>query len=268
MALPVGVDARFKVPAWTLQRAAAINALKGETDLHHEASFMKGLKWNFPSVTIDGALPATGLGWHDAKSLHRFVDVVVLWGFGDFNEETGCSSYYDQRSPWYNGFYGGYAMRSHKGGNVAWGYDKDGNVKFDELFEICAIDYNFLTAGAFGCPFEKMSFAVNDDFRVSKVDKWDVVDVYAVAPSGLQSGKTPPGDFFDLSSYVVFGILIRRCRTERTFPLYRLPASFTCDVAASEPPITLAWGAACQTLRGRESAPKIMTAMKKEYSKL
>ena len=87
-----------------------------------------------------------------ANRLMLSTDLVMNWTIGDFGRRDVCSSYYNPNSPWYNVLYGSYGLRSYKTDGTAWGYHADGSPDFDEFLEIAKIDYNFFTAGQFGCP--------------------------------------------------------------------------------------------------------------------
>jgi len=230
-----------------LQRMVAAGALMAETRMNLPKSFLGDINLAFPQTDIEGALPATGLGWNPAAALHMFVDLATLWGFGDFDESLGCSTYYDPNSAWYNGFFGGYAMRSYKPDGAAWGYDANGGqVNFDEFFKVCAVDYNFLTAGAFGCPPDKMCFRVTQ-CTASKSDGWDVATVIAKAPSGLHNPAQAQYPA-DPSSYLVFGLPHPGLLNGGdSFAEVELTGQFYLrqwPTRSNGRPVSLAWGAA------------------------
>lgn len=271
---------RFNVPSPQLQRNSAIAALQAETFVNFPKSFLSDVRLRFPPIVIDGALAVpgdepsaavTGLGYSDAAKLHMFADLATLWGFADFSSETGCSNYYNSEHDWYNAFFGAYAIRSYKPNGAAWGYDKAGNANFKELFDVCEVDYDFITAGAFGCPFEKMCFGVSDH-EAHRVGEWDVVEVKkAVAPSGLHNpiGKFPP----DPSSYLAFGYPHPELANFRGFqdfaPVKLVGRFYMKRWPVDDPkgrPISIAWGAACRADKGGPALlDKMMAAMKPLY---
>jgi hypothetical protein len=258
----------LKDAAGQLQRVVAMGALMAETRMNLPRSFLGDVDLAFPPTEIEGALPATGLGWNPASALHMFVDLATLWGFGDFDESLGCSTYYDPNSAWYNGFFGGYAMRSYKPDGTAWGYDTSGQVNFDEFFKVTAVDYNFLTAGAFGCPPEKMCFRVTE-CQPSKSNGWDIANVTAKAPSGLHNPAKAQYPA-DPSSYLVFGLphpglladgeSFAEIELIGQFYLRQLPAR------SNGRPVSLAWGAAYyNTVAGKALLEKSMAQMAPKY---
>src|SRR5262245_33014993 len=255
-----------------LRRAVAAGALVAETKASLRDSFLADdIQSACPDVTIEGALPATGLGYSPAEKLHMLVDLATLWGFGDFDDTLGCSRYYDPNSAWYNGFFGGYAMRSYKLDNTPWGYKANGEVDFDEFFKVCAVDYNFITAGAFGCPPDKMCFSVDPNYTPCKVGNWDVASVTAYAPSGLHN----PAEYTptEVGSYLIFGLphpgllnggdSFAKVELKAKFYLRRWP------LASKGRPVSLAWGAAYHnTNAGQALLDATMAAMEEKYLKL
>jgi hypothetical protein len=259
----------LKNAAVELQRAVAIGSLMAETQMNLPRSFLGEINLAFPQTPIEGALPVTGLGWNPATALHMFVDLATLWGFGDFDESLGCSKYYDPNSAWYNGFFGGYAMRSYKPDGTAWGYDKDGKADFDEFFKVCAVDYNFITAGAFGCPPDKMCFRVANISPSKSDDGWDIATVTAKAPSGLhnpaQAQYAP-----DPSAYLVFGLPHPGLLNGgESFAEVELTGQFYLrqwPTRSNGRPISLAWGAAYyNTAAGQALLKTTMDQMAPKY---
>jgi hypothetical protein len=197
-------------------------------------------------LVVPGALPIVGFGWNPATKLYRLLDLVTLWGFGDFEDETGCAAYYNPDSAWYNVFYGSYLIRSYKRDGAAWGYNRDGSVNLDELLQISEIDYNFITAAAFGCPPEKMSFEARVTEQRRTKNEWDFTVVDALVPSGLHDSTQFTAEDGTLD---VFGTPHQSfMRGRDSFEPVQLHGEFfmrKLHTARDEPPVTLVWGAAC-----------------------
>ncbi len=251
------------------QMIVALTALKGETMLNTAKSFLPeiGLP-QFPAVTIDGALAATGLGYHTANDLKLGVDVATLWGFGSFDDDWGCSYYYDSESAWYNGFYGGYVMRSYKRDGSAWGYSDDGRAKFDELFEVCRLDYTYITVGDLGCPPDRMLFEV-ESCAATRESGWDVANVKVRTTSGLHD-PTPPHFPASIEAYLAFGIPHPDLTRDReSFAPVNLIGQFYMrqwPKQSNGRPISFAWGAACvDNAKGQALLKTIMDAMKPRF---
>ncbi|HXQ20145.1 MAG TPA: hypothetical protein VN812_00630 [Candidatus Acidoferrales bacterium] len=194
------------------------------------------------------------------------MDLVIVWGIGDFGTTYSCSSYYDPSSPWYNVFYGLYAMRSYKRDGSAWGYTNTGQPNFDEFLQVAAVDYNYLTAGQFGCPPNLMCFAV-ECLTTGSDNGWDVADVTAQIPSGLHD---PTQHAANPGNYIAFGIpdpsflnghsSYEPVQMSGRFYMRRL------SVPSGSPPITLVWGTACpDTSAGNTLLNTIIQALGKAY---
>jgi hypothetical protein len=132
--------------------------------------FMNQAKIPMPEPIAPGALPGMARETVPAEFLHMLVDVDMVFTIADFEPGYDCSAYYDPSSPWYNVFYGAYGLRSYKSDGTAWGYNPDGTPNFDEFLQVPKVDYNFLTAGMFGCPPEQMCFE-GDESRAGVAER-------------------------------------------------------------------------------------------------
>jgi len=251
-------------------RDVALAAMRQMTLYSEKNDFMARANIPMPEVIVRGALPAMGREQVAADMLKIFADLVMNFTIGDFDDTTRCSTYYDPQSPWYNVFYGGYALRSYKLDGSAWGYNKDGSPEFDEFLKVPAIDYNFLTAGQFGCPPDKMCFKIEGKGKEWKDGKWDCVDVMATVPSGLHDPTTTLGD---PSTYVIYGVpdptpLHTRQPYEPvamrgTMYMTRIPQERIPQISQ---PITLAFGALCgKDGSGEALRTRILDALKEKY---
>lgn len=252
------------------RRTAAIRAMLGSSSAN---DFMAAARLPLYAPTpleplVPGALPAMTrelIPW--SKSLMP-VDLVILWGIGDFPSDSECSSYYDPSSPWHNVFFGAYAMLSHKPDGTPWGYTAAGEPDFVEFLRIPALDYNYFTAGQFGCPPELMRFEVTGVNRQPQRDNgWDVVDATAQVPSGLHDPtqhSAVPGN------YVAFGMPDPSFLTGRgSYDLVPMRGQYymrRLSMPAGSPPITVVWGAVCpDTSAGTGLLGTIMQALRPHY---
>jgi hypothetical protein len=248
------------------QRAVSIGAMRAASSSN---DFLTSIIPQLPTPQVPGALPAMTRELNAASRVLMPMDVVIVWGIGDFGATYSCSSYYDPSSPWYNVFYGLYAMRSYKSDGSAWGYTNKGQPNFDEFLQLAAVDYNYLTGAQFGCPPNMMCFSATSTLKGSD-NGWDVADVTAQIPSGLHD---PTQHAANPGNYLAFGIpdpsfLNGRSSYEPVqmcgrFYMRRL------SVPAGTPPSTLAWGTACpNTNAGRNLRETIMQALGKVYLQL
>ena len=217
-----------------------------------------------PVVVVDGALGGMVRETVPALEVHELVDVCLQFTIGDYPSELECSSYYDRDSPWYNVFYGSYGLRSYKSGGAAWGFNGKGTPNFDELLTIAGIDYNFFTAGQFGCPPEKMCFKA-DVVKTGKLDAWFWADVAATVPSGLHD---PHVSLASPETYVLYGVPGKDFVAKGS-PYEEVPMKgrfYMRQMNADPQPITLAWGGLCpSTASGQALLETIMAAMGKKY---
>jgi hypothetical protein len=233
--------------------------------------FMTKAGLDLPSVTIPGSLPATTRFEVTANDLHLPTDIELCWTIGDYPGEKDYSAYYDPHSPWYNVFFGSYAMRSYKPDGTAWGYTLSGEANFDEFFEIPKIDYNNFVAGQFHCPPEKMCFEVlKKEVSSTKVDGWDFAQFDATIPSGLHNAARTLGN---PESYVVYGVPNNELleHHEEFEKIYMHGEMYMRRVKSLNPekvsqPLTVAFGVACQQNGpAQDLRAQIMTALRNKY---
>ncbi len=250
------------------QRDRAIAGMKGAsetTDFMHDAGI------DLPEPYVPGALPAMTREMNTAQDMRALMDVVILFGIGDFDSTDICSTYYDPSSPWYNVFYGAYAVRSYKRDGSAWGYDTHGNPNFDELLLLSGIDYNFLTAAEFGCPPPLMCFSATAT-SVGPRNGWDIAAVSAHVPSGLHD---PTQHQANPRNYIVFGkpqpAFLQKVNQVSYEPVPVRGQFHMCPIkkAPIDQWITLVWGAACpDTEAGSQLLLQIVAIMDHDYAPL
>lgn len=250
------------------QRDIAIAGMKAASDT---TDFMREVGIDMPEPQVPGALPAMTREMNTADNMRALMDVVILFGIGDFAPQRDCSSYYDPASPWYNTFYGAYAIRSYKRDGSAWAYHLDGTPNFEELLHLSKVDYNFLTAAEFGCPPSSMCFSATTT-KIRAGNGWDSAEVSAQVPSGLHDPLRYPGN---LRNYVVWGIpdpaFLKKAKGVSHEPVQMRGLFHMCPIkkAPIDQWITLAWGATCpDTKAGRALLRRIVGIMSKQYEPL
>jgi len=125
-------------------------------------NFMAAAKIPTPVPSLPGSIGAVAHEPFMARETRRSFDLVVVFTIGDFADSTGCSEYYNPHSPWYNVFYGAYGLRSYEPDGSAWGFHTDGTPNIPEMLQVPELDYNWLTAGALGCPPPRMCFRTEE----------------------------------------------------------------------------------------------------------
>ncbi len=206
---------------------AAMN-IKTQQSLQTDFMGKAGANIDLPQVLVKEALPAMLRQEVPARKMQMLVDMIMYFAIGDYPGERDYSTYYDPDSPWYNVFYGAYALRSYKLDGSAWGYRKNGEPDFDEFMKVPAVDYNFFQAGQFGCPPGKMCFDPTwkkprtKSIRSGRVtgprrpgaraarrpayrrkDCWDFIEVETPIPSGLHDPRRSLGQ---PDTYVLYGV--------------------------------------------------------------
>jgi hypothetical protein len=249
------------------QRAISIGAMRAVSSSN---DFMTtDAKVALPQPQVAGALPAMTRELNSASQMRMFMDLVILWGIGDFGSAYQCSAFYDPSSPWYNAFYGAYAIRSYKKDGTAWGYNAQGQADFDEFLQVPAVDYNFLTAAQFGCPPSMMCFAVKNVAKSPPDNGWDFADVTAQVPSGLHD---PTQHAANPGNYIVFGIpdpsFLNGHSSYEKVPVRGQFYMRRLSVPSGSPPITLVFGAICPDPTGNTLLTAIMQTLKPAYWKL
>jgi hypothetical protein len=225
--------------------------------------FLKANGIQAPVPNLPGSIGAVAREPFDARSLKRLFDLLVIFSIGDFPQSLDCSNYFNPNSPWYNVFYGAYGIRSFKPDGSAWGYGPDGSPLLDELLEVPWIDYNFLTAGALGCPTAKMCFRT-ESTSPGKDGRWDTAQVDVIVPSGLAH----PSDAVnpDLTYYAVFGTPDDSFLVGGRQSYEPVAMRGKMHFRAVAPQITLVWGGMCpRTPEGLLLLDQITAAMKPLY---
>jgi hypothetical protein len=245
-----------------LQRELAALAMRA-TPLPGQKNWLeeKAIATRVP--VLPGSIGATAHEPFTAGELKRLFDLVVVFTIGDFAGGASCSSYFDPASPWYNVFYGAYGLRSYKQDGNPWGFRRDGQPHLDELLEVPALDYNFLTAGCLGCPPSRMCFRM-EEATSGKEGLWHTAEVACVIPSGLHRMKDAVSP--DLTYYAVFGVPEERylsSQRESYEPVRMRGKMYFRPVAERT---TLVWGGLCpDTPEGQRLFNSILDAMMPLY---
>jgi hypothetical protein len=247
-----------------LQRELSVAAMRA-TPFPGSENFLEKLGIATPIPAVPGSI---GVAAHEpfmAKDILRLFDVLVAFTIGDFPRSMPCSNYFNPHSPWYNVFYGAYGIRSYKPDGSPWGFHPDGTANPGEMMEVPLLDYNFLTAGALGCPPEKLCFRP-ERVENSTQGSWQVMDVHAVIPSGLHHKKDAVSP--DLKAYVLFGTPEESLMVggRQSYEPVRMFGRMRYKPVA--PRLTLAWGGLCpDTAEGRTLLGTILGAMEPLYAR-
>jgi hypothetical protein len=216
-----------------------------------------------PVPALPGSIGAVAHESFQARETLRFFDLMVIFTIGDFASDASGSEYFNPRSPWYNVFYGAYGLRSYKPDGSAWGFHADGSPHVAEMLEIPELDYNFLTAGALGCPPSRMCFRA-DEVKTGRHRSWHVLDVAATIPSGLHHARDAESP--ELKSYVLFGRPEGHHLTgvRQSYEPVRMRGRMLYKAVG--PRLTLVWGGLCpDTSEGQKLLSNVLDAMDPLY---
>lgn len=244
-----------------VQRELAVLALNA-TPLPGQRQWLADAGIRTPVPLLPGSIGAVAHEPFLADDISRLYDLMVVFTLGDFDDGTTCSRYFDPRSPWYNVFYGAYGIRSHKSDGSPWGFRADGSIALDELLDVPALDYNFLTAGRLGCPPRRRCFRV-EEVVSSRHHSWHVADVSCVIPSGLHRMREAVSP--DLTYYAVFGLPEEAWLAGRvSYEPVRMRGRMYFQPVGDG--LTLVWGGlAPDTVEGRKLMGSIVETMEPLY---
>jgi len=85
----------------------------------------------------------------------RELSLTILYNFGAFDWKTGSSTYYQEDSPFYNSFYGGYIIQEHEL-NRKYGFSSEEKPIIEEIISVPEYDFKYLVMQGLGCPEEKL----------------------------------------------------------------------------------------------------------------
>ncbi|MCG8484595.1 MAG: hypothetical protein MJA31_14885 [Clostridia bacterium] len=132
--------------------------------------------------------------YHDKGGFSRLMgkelDMTVLYSFGAFDSLFGSSSYYNEKSPYYGAFYGGYAIKDMANPEDAFGFNEDGSIIPHEVESVPKYDQKYLVLPALGCPkdkrvFETQIISIQDHVDYAGYNGWTRVDssIYTNGPA-------------------------------------------------------------------------------------
>lgn len=108
--------------------------------------------------------------------MKRELSLTILYNFGAFEWNHGSSTFYQEESPYYNSFYGGYLIQEHQK-ERKYGFTTDGEPLIDEVISVPEYDFKYLVMQGLGCPEEKLvmdalSYEVTADVNYAGYDDW------------------------------------------------------------------------------------------------
>lgn len=106
---------------------------------------------------------------------HKNDRLTIMYNFPSFDISKGCSRLYDNKSPYYNGFYGAYAV------NGTYGFNDDGSFNTEYASKVCEFDMRKLVLEDMGMSsfegiFEWDIAGISKDVSYAGYDGWTQID--------------------------------------------------------------------------------------------
>lgn len=179
------------------------------------------------SITIPGGSSTEEKDWYpfvmifnDNEGFSDYtgkeLSLSILYNFGAFSWNTGSSFFFQDDSPYYASFYGGYVIKDNTG-TSPFGFTADGQPDAKELFLPAEYDYKKLVLASFGAPEDKqkmdiLSTDVKKGVEYAGYKGWSQIDTVL-----LING---PAHKFDGArrAYIQYGNPLKKTKLEN-FPL-------------------------------------------------
>ncbi len=122
--------------------------------------------------------------FHDSggfsEYMNRDLDMTVLYSYGTFDSFFGTSCYFNDRSPFYGAFYGGYAVRDMREPSTPFGFDSNGMIIASEIESIPLYDQKYLVLPALGCHQNKVFLTrdhkIRENVNYAGYEEWIRID--------------------------------------------------------------------------------------------
>lgn len=146
-----------------------------------------------------------------SRRLGRTADVSIMYNFGAFEYIKGASTYYNETSDYFDGFYGAYVVHDHE---KIFGFNDDGTVNTDDIGTVSSYDMKVLVLRSIGMKNPRFDHEITDvEYNISLAgyDDWVKVDsiLYTNSPvhevkenqmAYIQYGK-PPKAYYEGEDY-------------------------------------------------------------------
>jgi len=111
-----------------------------------------------------------------SQHMGRDLSLSIYYNFGAFNWNSASSALFQKDSPYFNSFYGGYAVKENSGDKM-YGYTATGEPDLKEIFAVPEYDYKYLVLQSLGCPAEKLTMDIlsndiTDNVQYLGIDGW------------------------------------------------------------------------------------------------
>lgn len=122
-----------------------------------------------------------------SQYMNKNLSLSILYNFGRFNWNKSSSELFQDDSPYYNSFYGGYVVKENISDNK-YGFTADGELNMQEIFAVPEFDYKNLVLKSLGCPDEKLtmeilSHNITENVEYAGYKDWTQIDALLLTNS-------------------------------------------------------------------------------------
>lgn len=148
-----------------------------------------------------------------SRYIGKDVKLSILYNFGAFEYLKGASSYYNKDSPYFDAFYGAYAV---KGSDFIFGYNNDLSPDYNEMAKVPEYDMKVLVLESIGCNNSTFDFNIDSTYKKNEFlgyNNWDVIEATITTNSPMHSYKN------NYQAYIQYGKPPKSLYTGEDFPL-------------------------------------------------
>lgn len=133
---------------------------------------------------------------------NKNLSLTILYNFPEFSLLNGCSRLFDEKSPYFNGFYGAYLVSDDSG--KSYGFYSDGSINKQEVTSVPKFDFYWLVLEDFGLSREDFVFdceitEIQKNIAYSGFDKWTRIDSDILVNRACHTAKQ------NVMSYLQYG---------------------------------------------------------------
>jgi hypothetical protein len=152
--------------------------------------------------------------------LGRDLSLSILYNFGAFSWNQSSSDFFQEDSPYFASFYGGYVIKDNTGAKK-FGFDEKGEPDIKEILSVPQYDYEHLVLESLGCPPDKLSMQVfssniKKNVKYAGYDDWVQIDSFMLVNSPNHKYRG------DRRAYIQYGNPLKKLNQEdfRLIPAY------------------------------------------------
>lgn len=193
-----------QTPSFQWLKSIAVMSVYSTYEARHSVLHDEGVK-----IKIPGGLTTMTKDWYpfvitfnDDRGFSRYTGrdlrMTVLYNFAYFPFWRGYSAYYDTSSPYYNSFYGAYAVKTSDGDPFGF---SGGVANVDEMGMVPTFDMERLVLVSIGEPNPEFSYEVTrfEGAELLGQDDWQVFDADMLVSGSMHTYQE------DYRAYIQYG---------------------------------------------------------------